>query len=396
MRGASGRPVSTLVLFLFFSLSLIALVGGTLGESAEDGSTTRVDESQIRAIRKTIHRLESRLETIRRQAEDLRKQQQELDVKIKLAEARVEEIRLILTRSRDEIVRIKEETSRLSEELLKRRKVLEVNVQLAALMGKPGPLQLMWDALRGGHLEEATSLVLTLTRGQVALVREYGKLRDERASRLADLSRILERAGEEARELQNRRSKLDALRQESQSKLAKLEREQKHTGGEIEELRQREAAFERLFERVSRTRRLTGKENIYSYRGALPWPVKGAVVRGFGRHYLAKYATYTLCNGLRMRVKTGEEVHSIFSGVVAFARFFKGYGNMVVVDHGHEVYSMIAGLSSIHVRLNQKVSIGTRLGLAGQPKDDGNIYVEIRAKGKAEDPRRWMQLQQGR
>lgn len=393
MRGASGRPVSAVLIFLF----LVLLPTGRIGFCQTDGPAAQpgAEKSQIREIRKKIHSLETRLEAIRLEAENLRKQQRELDLKIQLAEARVEEIRLLLTRSRDEILRIKAETSKLSGELAKRRKMLKVNVQLAALLGKPGPLQLMWDALRGGHLEEATSLVLTLTEGQVNLVREYGRLRDERASRLAELSRLLERAGQEAHELQDRRAGLDQLRKEAATKLRRLEKKQKNTGGEIEELRRREAALERLFERMSRTRRFTGKENVFSYRGALPWPVRGRTVLGFGRHYLAKYATYTLCNGLRLKVRTGEEIHAIFSGVVAFARFFKGYGNMVVVDHGHEVYSMIAGFSSIHVRLNQKVSMGTKLGLAGRTTDEGNIYVEIRVKGKAEDPRRWLQLQQG-
>jgi len=197
-------------------------------------------------------------------------------------------------------------------------------------------------------------------------------------------------------ELRSRRAQLDELRKQAAEKLRRLEKQQRSTGGELEELRQREAALERLFATVSRTRRFVGKENIFSYRGALPWPVRGRVVLGFGRHYLKKYATYTLCNGLKMKVKTGEEIHAVFSGVVAFARYFKGYGNMVVVDHGHEVYSMIAGFSSIHVRLNQKIALGERLGIAGSLKDEGNVYLEIRVKGKAQDPRRWLQLKQGR
>jgi len=69
---------------------------------------------------------------------------------------------------------------------------------------------------------------------------------------------------------------------------------------------------------------------------------------------------------------------------------------MVVVDHGNEVYSLIAGFSSIHVRVNQSVSMGTRLGLAGREKNDGNIYVEIRVKGKPQNPKGWLQLRQGK
>ena len=395
MRGASQRPVSVR---LCFGCLLLLLSLGRPERVAADAAmpTSRSEQTQIRELRSKIHTLEIRLDRIRQQAESLRKEQEELDLGIELAEARVEEISLLLMHSRDEIIRLKTEAAELSKELQARRRILAINVQLAALLGKPGPLQLMWDALRGGHLEEATATVLVLTRGQAVLVREYGKLRDERAGRLADLSRQLEKAGQEARELQSRRARLDEIRARAAEKLRRLEKQQQNTGGELAELRQREAALERLFTRVSRTRRFTGRENVLSYRGALPWPARGKVVLGFGRHYLRKYATYTLCNGLRMKVETGEEIRAIFSGVVAFARYFKGYGNMVVVDHGHEIYSMIAGFSSIHVRVNQKVALGERLGIAGSVKDDGNVYLEIRVGAKAEDPRRWLQLKQGR
>jgi septal ring factor EnvC (AmiA/AmiB activator) len=77
---------------------------------------------------------------------------------------------------------------------------------------------------------------------------------------------------------------------------------------------------------------------------------------------------------------------------VAYARHFKGYGNMVVLDHGGGVYSLVAGLATIHVRVDQRVTMGMRLGLAPPPSDDGNIYLEFRVGEKPEDPRRWLQL----
>jgi septal ring factor EnvC (AmiA/AmiB activator) len=95
-------------------------------------------------------------------------------------------------------------------------------------------------------------------------------------------------------------------------------------------------------------------------------------------------------------VPSGAPVEAVFPGVVAFARHFKGYGNMVVVDHGHGVYSLVAGLGTIHVRVNQSVTMGLRLGLAAPPSDDGNLYVEIRVGGEPQDPRRWLQLEEAR
>ena len=115
-------------------------------------------------------------------------------------------------------------------------------------------------------------------------------------------------------------------------------------------------------------------------------------MRTFGKHFLPKYATYTVCNGLRFAVPRGTPVQAVFPGQVAFARHFRGYGNMVVVDHGNEVFSLVAGLSSIHVRLDQRVDMGARLGIVGSDAEDGNLYFEIRVEGKPMDPKGWLQL----
>jgi len=102
-----------------------------------------------------------------------------------------------------------------------------------------------------------------------------------------------------------------------------------------------------------------------------------------------------VCNGLRFDVPGSAPVKAVFPGVVAFARYFKGYGNMVVLDHGHDVYSLVAGLGTIHVRVDQSVTMGMRLGLASPPAEGGNVYLEFRVGQKPEDPRRWLQLKGG-
>jgi septal ring factor EnvC (AmiA/AmiB activator) len=119
------------------------------------------------------------------------------------------------------------------------------------------------------------------------------------------------------------------------------------------------------------------------------------VVQGFGRQRQPKYDTYTVCNGLRFAAPSGSEVSAVFSGVVAYAAHFKGYGNMVVLDHGNDVYSLVAGLATIHVRVDQRVTMGMRLGLASPPVEGGNVYLELRVAKKPEDPRRWLQLKGG-
>lgn len=348
---------------------------------------------QLAAVRAEMRTLEQRLARLDAEAMTALEERERLEAELGLAEARVLEIELVLTRSRDEIVRLRGGLEELSQQLEQRHGVLARHLEMLALLGRPGPLQLLADAAAGGDLERATATVSVLTAGHLRLLEEYGQLQRERSQRLAELSRVIADAEREAADLIARRAELTDTRRRVEARLAELDRSQRSTGNRLEELRQREQALQRLMGLLAARERPVSGDDIRRFRGALPWPAPGDIVRGFGRHYLPKYATYTVCNGLRLSVASGTPVQAVFPGIVAYAQHFKGYGNMVVLDHGSGVYSLVAGLATIHVRPDHRVSMGTRLGQASPPSEDGNLYFEIRVGETPQDPRRWLQLE---
>jgi len=352
-------------------------------------------DDQLSAVREKIGRLERDLGRLSAEAETAQRERRQLDAELELADARVREVELLLEKSGDEAMRLREEAAVLSTDLDSRRRVLDRHLEIMVLLGRPGPLQLFVDAYRGGMLEEAVGTVSVLTAGQIRLFEEYREVRRQHGIRLAELSQTLDQARDEARELEGRRRELEDVRTQVARHLASLERSRASADASLDELRQREASLERLVGVLASRERFTGKEDIRGYRGALPWPVKGRVVQNFGRQKLEKYSAYTVCNGIRFDAPSSSSVDAVFPGVVAYARHFKGYGNMVVLDHGNDIYSLVAGLGTIHVRVDQRVTMGMRLGLASPPKEGGNVYLEFRVAEKPEDPRRWLQLKGG-
>jgi septal ring factor EnvC (AmiA/AmiB activator) len=352
-------------------------------------------DDQLTEIRDRIGHLEDRLGRLDEETESVEREREKLDAELDLADARVREVERLLTISGEEASRLRAEAKDLAAEIKERRGLLDRHLEVMALLGQPGPLQLFFDAYRGGELEDAIGTVSALTAGQIRLFEEYREMSRLHAVRLAELSKTLSLAKEDARTLELRRDELEGVRDRVALRLKELERSRNSADARLEDLRERETALERLVGVLASRQRFTGREDIRGYRGALPWPVEGRVVQGFGRHRLPKYSTYTVCNGLRFDVPGSTPVNAVFPGVVAFARHFKGYGNMVVLDHGHDVYSLVAGLGTIHVRVDQSVTMGMRLGLASPPTDGGNVYLEFRVGQKPMDPRRWLQLKGG-
>ncbi len=352
--------------------------------------------AQLETVRAEISRLELQLAGLAARQRDVSEERKRLNVQLQLAEARVRELELLVTNSQSEVGRLRAEIARLAADLQGRREVLARHIEMLSLLGQPGPLQLLYDAAHGGDLDRAVGTVAVLTTGQARLMHEYDQLRHQYSARLAQLSQALEVAERETQGLKVSRHKLQGVRKKVEAQLAELERSRRQTTNRLADLRGREEALERLLGILGSRDRFTGREDIRGFRGALPWPSTGPVVLGFGRHYLPRYSTYTVCNGIRLNPPSGAEVGAVFSGMVAYARHFKGYGNMVVIDHGNGVYSLVAGLATIHVRLNQTVTMGMRLGMAAPPTDEGSLYVEIRVGGKPQDPLRWLQLKRER
>jgi len=372
----------------------IAFLGLALAVAFAASAALATDD-QLAEIRGRIGRLEDRLGRLDEETESVEQEREKLDAELDLADARVHEVELLLTISGEEAARLRAEVDDLAAEIDARRELLDRHLEVMALLGHPGPMQLFFDAYRGGTLEDAIGTVSVLTAGQIRLFEEYRDMSRRHAARLAELSETLSRAKEDALALEARRDELENVRNRVALRLKELERSRKSADASLADLRGREAALERLVGVLASKKRFTGQEDIRGYRGALPWPVEGKVVQGFGRQRLPKYATYTVCNGLRFDAPGSAPVTAVFPGVVAFARYFKGYGNMVVLDHGHDVYSLVAGLGTIHVRVDQSVTMGMRLGLASPPSESGNVYLEFRVGEKPIDPRLWLQLKGG-
>lgn len=380
-------------------MRLLAVVGSTVPVALllaiGTGLASSPTDNQLSTVRARIGQLEQQLGRLSREAESAGRERREWDAELELANARVREVELLLAASGAETERLQQETAGFAAQLDQRRTLLNSHLGMMALLGRAGSLQLFFDAFNGGDLEAAIGTVSVLTAGQLRLVEEYHEVRRHHSLRLAELSRTLAQAGMEAKQLAVRRAELEEVRNRAAKRFASLESSRRKADATLVDLRGREEALQRLVEVLASRERLTGSEDIRAYRGALSWPVEGRVVQGFGRHRLPTYNTYTVCNGLRFDAPGNSAVTAVFPGVVAYARHFKGYGNMVVLDHGNDVYSLLAGLATIHVREDQRVTMGTRVGLASPPAEGGNVYLEFRVGEKPEDPRRWLQLQGG-
>jgi septal ring factor EnvC (AmiA/AmiB activator) len=127
-------------------------------------------------------------------------------------------------------------------------------------------------------------------------------------------------------------------------------------------------------------------------RGRLPRPADGPVEVGFGRVVNPRFNTVTVQKGVDIGGRQGDPVRAVAPGRVAHAGWFRGYGNLVIVDHGDGWHTLVAHLASMKTAMGEEVEAGTLLGTVG---DTGSLkgpylYFEIRDKGRPVDPMAWL------
>jgi murein hydrolase activator len=127
-------------------------------------------------------------------------------------------------------------------------------------------------------------------------------------------------------------------------------------------------------------------------RGRLPWPTEGKIVTGFGAQVHPRFGTRTFRNGVDIEAAVGREVLAVHGGHVIYTGWFKGYGNLIIVDHGNEYYTLYAHIAEIEAKEGDDVRQGQRIGTVG---DTGSLagprlYFEVRYQGKPQDPEQWL------
>ncbi|MDI6735560.1 MAG: peptidoglycan DD-metalloendopeptidase family protein [bacterium] len=161
---------------------------------------------------------------------------------------------------------------------------------------------------------------------------------------------------------------------------------------EIAQLEQNSLELKELIKKLESQKTYIKKPAIRG-TGDLPWPVQNhKVYREFGRYKHPKFDAYIVNKGIDIITPKGETVTSVKEGNVVFASWFKGYGMLVMVDHGNGIYSLYANLANILVSVGEKVSKGTPIGKAGNPVGDEeyNLHFEIRVHGESVNPLEWL------
>jgi len=224
--------------------------------------------------------------------------------------------------------------------------------------------------------------------------------------------RIMQAYGENLRKLEDEQEKLERLRAElkmreqkvraTENELAETKkvkedilhavRNEKATRQKmISELGEASRRMLEIIRESSQTDDYAGK-GFTQLKGRLSWPSEGRIAVPYGTQKDPRFDTQVFRNGIHIQTDAAADARSVYAGKVIFAEWFKGFGQLIIINHGSGYHTLYGNLSELFskvgdiIRENQVIG---KVGTSGVINAPG-IYFEIRYKGKPLDPSQWL------
>jgi len=377
------RPRASLAL-----LSVLALVAPVVTARAEDAP-------ELERLREAIQESRDRVASYEREQRGLLETVEALDRAVAEIARDLGRLRRVSERARETLERVEAEAAEIRE----RRERLEHAMAKRAVAlykaGAAGPVRLLFaaDGVRA-LLARLGALKLLLAHDVELLARhrvESAALRDAEAR----AREALEGRDEALARLRERSQQLEGEREAKRELVARLYRDRARERAALVEL---ETAARALEETLSSLRRAPASDDeplgppFASLRAQLAPPVDAPIAASFGRVVDAEFKTATFQSGVEFDAPLGTPVAAVAAGRVRFAGWFRGYGKLVILDHGDEYFTVSGHLADIGVEVGDAVEARDVIGTVG---DTGSLsgpqlYFEVRHGREPQDPLQWL------
>ncbi len=245
------------------------------------------------------------------------------------------------------------------------------------------------------YISRAQADFIRALRGNLAGLAQLGRDAHDKSAELAELV---------AKQLQGRKE-LEAQRAARKKVLARLASQIRAQHREIKSLQRDEARLSRLVEELAKAiaPRAGGRRNeklpeagrgegmFAALKGKLRLPTRGELINRFGTQRSDSGLSW---KGLFIRGTNGQEVRAVATGRVVFAEWMRGFGNLMIIDHGQSYLTIYGNNEALLKQVGDTVNAGDAVATVGNSggNPDSGLYFEIRHQGKAFDPLRWVTL----
>jgi len=373
--------------------------------------------SKVEKTKQNLEELHERLETLKKELGNTEEKHNEAADELKQSEQAISDANrklYELNRQHQErsksLDSLQQQKAALESTLQQQQKLLGEQLYQQYLNGQQSYLQIFLQQQDPNAIARNLQYFSYISRARAELISDMrenldkvAELNEETAAELQQLADLKSAQEKERQELQSKK-------QERRKLLSKLSAQIKSQRGEIDKLKRDEKRLSELVKKLSRVipkkkpapkkdpdRPVARNEalpnsnisgNFAALRGKLNLPVRGDIINRFGDERKDTGVTW---KGLFIRSPEGNEVKAVAPGTVVFADWLRGFGNLLIVDHGDDYMTLYANNQALLKTVGEEVKGGDTVASVGNSggNEEAGLYFELRHQSKPLDPLRW-------
>lgn len=370
--------IAAVLLFLFFN-------------------SAHAEQSELDNVKQQI---KSHQENIQKQSKAIARLQQELESAEKEIAKFAGKLQANAEATREaqkNLDKLKISAEKLEQNRLKQQKLLANQIASAYRTGQHDYLKVLLNQEDPTRIDRAISYYQYLNKARIKSLQkmqntlaELNENQQQQTAKIEQLARLKLEHGEQQKKLTaqqaGREDAMAALNQtitSEQQQIKQLEDAEKHLSQQLAESIEQQK-IEQELENIKKP----VLDGLQKYKGKLSWPIKGRVLHRFGGHRSGQLRW----KGMLIAAKEGAEIKALSHGQVVYSEYLKGYGMVMVIDHGKGFMSLYGHNQALLKSVGDTVRNDEVIALAGRSggQKRSGLYFEIRYQGKPQDPRKWL------
>lgn len=337
-------------------------------------------EQQLSANAKKLNALQSALKAQEQSIGALAKQMRDANASLQSTE--------------QEIATLNRESQRLEQLKLGQVELLKELLNSQYRQGKHSELNALLSGKDTTDMDRITVYTERLSKARTDAINDLAATDTELQLKRHQLQTQTEKQKALITELAADKAELEKKQQAQKKTASAIRRQISSDKGYLAELRSNEKRLKAELERAAEQARIAAEQaavkmdGLAKYKGRMQWPVKGRILHRYGSAQTGQLHW----NGIVIAAKEGSEVKAAHDGTVVLSNWLRGYGLMVVIDHGKGDMSFYGYNQALLKNVGDTVKAGEPIALVGNSGGQAAsaLYFEIRRKGNATDPNPWL------
>lgn len=382
---------------MIFSMIVIERIPAAAAEKAPSlNEKIKREKKELDKLRGEIEEKRDKSINIKKREGSILSQVEEMDRRLRVLQKEADLIEL-KTREKDiEMNELSAVIRGLNEEIQDKRETISKRLRTLYQERQAGSLKILSASRDYPDFMRRLHYLKTIARKEGDMLSQFKEKQSELEGKNRQVGIVKERLIQEKEALAQKLVEIRSEKKKKDQLLARVRNEKVFYERALAELDESSLQLQTMIKKLEEEKKRQQQPASGKFsreKGRLTWPSDGQIVSLFGRQKHPRFDTFIYKKGIEIEPSKGDEVRAVYEGTIIFANWFKGYGMVIIIDHGENYYSLYAHLAKLLVSVGDKVGRSRPIGQIGETglSQGSNLYFEIRHQGEPLDPLTWLQ-----